>query len=131
MVLDLWLGLGLAREKTHCCHYMDYSFRLAARVLLHAPSQGQGSTYTGVCYTSCGVLAEIRNSPIIPPWRSDPATHHIVLREYDDKMKESHIMIIAKYSLRTHGSRSTEIMDVTEKCLYLSEPYRVVERKSF
>ena len=49
--LFLWLyGVGLmvrvrvrviAREKTHCCHYMDYSFRLAARLLLHAPSQGQ------------------------------------------------------------------------------------------
>ena len=34
-----------ARRETRCCHYMGYSFRLAARVLLHAPSHSQDSTY--------------------------------------------------------------------------------------
>ena len=37
-------------------------FRLAARVLLYAPSQGQDSTYHGLCYTSRGALAGTRNS---------------------------------------------------------------------
>ena len=26
------------RDKTHCCYYMDYSFQLAARYHLYAPS---------------------------------------------------------------------------------------------
>ena len=37
---------------------MGYSFRLAARVLLYAPSHRQDSTYHGLCYTSRGALAE-------------------------------------------------------------------------
>ena len=36
---------------------MGYSFQLAARVLLYAPSQRQDSTYHGLCYTSSGALA--------------------------------------------------------------------------
>ena len=43
------------REETHCHHYMGYS--LAARILLHAPSNRQDSTYHGLCYTSGGALA--------------------------------------------------------------------------
>ena len=35
-------------EETHCRH-MGYSFRLAARVLLYAPSHRQDSTYHGLC----------------------------------------------------------------------------------
>ena len=42
---------------------MDYSFRLAARVLLYAPSHRQDSTYHGLCYTSRGT----RNSSMGPP----------------------------------------------------------------
>ena len=48
------------REKTCCCH-MGYSFRLAARVLLYAPSHRQDSTYHGLCYTSRGALAGTRS----------------------------------------------------------------------
>ena len=62
------------REETHCRH-MDYSFRLAARVLLYAPSHRQDITYHGLCYTSCGALAGTRNSYTDPPWRIDPTTH--------------------------------------------------------
>ena len=43
------------REET-CCRHMDYSFRLAARVILCAPSHRQDSTYHGLCYTSCGLM---------------------------------------------------------------------------
>ena len=49
--------------------------RLAARVLLYAPSHRQGSTYHGLCYTSRGGLAGTRNSSMGPPWRIDPTTH--------------------------------------------------------
>ena len=47
-------------EETHCRH-MGYSFRLAARVLLYAPSHRQDSTYHRLCYTSRGALAGTRN----------------------------------------------------------------------
>ena len=45
-----------------CCHYHGYSSRLAARVLLYAPSHRQDSTYHNLCYTSHEALAAIRNS---------------------------------------------------------------------
>ena len=32
-------------DSAHYCHYNDYCFRLAARVLLYAPSHTQDSTY--------------------------------------------------------------------------------------
>ena len=35
---------------------MDYSFRLAARVILYAPSHRQDITYHSLCYTSHGAL---------------------------------------------------------------------------
>ena len=60
------------REETCCCH-MGYSFRLAARVLLYAPSHRQDSTYHGLCYTSRGALAGTRNSSM---GRSDDPLHH-------------------------------------------------------
>ena len=44
------------REESRCRH-MGYSFRLAAMVLLYAPSHRQDSTYHGLCYTSRGALA--------------------------------------------------------------------------
>ena len=54
------------REETRCCH-IGYSFRLAARVLLHASSHRQDNTYHGLCYTSRGALAGTRNGPMGPP----------------------------------------------------------------
>ena len=36
---------------------MGYSFRLAVRVILYAPSHRQDNTYYGHCYTSRGALA--------------------------------------------------------------------------
>ena len=45
---------------------MGYSFRLAARVLLYAPSHRQDNTYHNLCYTSRGALACARNSSMDP-----------------------------------------------------------------
>ena len=42
-------------------NHMGYSFRLAARGILYAPSHRQDNTYHGLCYTSRGALAETRN----------------------------------------------------------------------
>ena len=54
---------------------MGYSFWLAAKVLLYAPSHRQASTYHGLCYTSRGPLPGARNISMGPPWRIDPTTH--------------------------------------------------------
>ena len=54
------------REETRCRH-IGYSSRLTARVLLHAPSHRQDSTYHGLWYTSHGALAGTRNSSMGPP----------------------------------------------------------------
>ena len=62
MASDIWLRtILIVREETRCRH-IGYSFRLAARVLLYAPSHRQDSTYHGLCYTSRGALAGTRNS---------------------------------------------------------------------
>ena len=63
MASDIWQRtIQIARVEIRCRH-MGYSFRLAARVLLYAPSfHRQDSTYHGLCYTSRGTLASTRNS---------------------------------------------------------------------
>ena len=67
MASDIWLRTTqIVTEETRC-RYIGYSFRLAARVLLYAPSQRQDSTYHSLCYTSRGALAGMRNSSMGPP----------------------------------------------------------------
>ena len=67
MASDMWLRtILIVRKETRCCH-IGYSFRLAARVLLYAPSHRQDSTYHGLCYTSRGALAGTRNSSMGSP----------------------------------------------------------------
>ena len=67
MASYIWLRtILIVREETRCRH-IGYSFRLAARVLLYAPSHRQDSTYHGLCYTSRGALAGTRNSSMGPP----------------------------------------------------------------
>ena len=56
----------IVRKETRCSH-IGYSYRLAARVLLYAPSHRQDNTYHGLCYTSRGALAGTRNSSMGPP----------------------------------------------------------------
>ena len=57
MASDIWQRIiQTAREETRCRH-MDYSFRLAARVVLYVPPYKQNITYHGLCCTSCGALA--------------------------------------------------------------------------
>ena len=74
MASAIWLRtILIVREETRCRH-IGYSFRLAARVLLYAPSHRQDSTHHSLCYTSRGALAGTRNSSMGPPWRIDPTT---------------------------------------------------------
>ena len=74
MASDIWLRTFLIVRKETRCHHIGYSFRLAARVLLYAPSHRQDSTYHSLCYTNCGALAGTRNSPMKD--RSDDPSHH-------------------------------------------------------
>ena len=64
MASDIWLKTIMIARKETCCRHIGYSFQLAARVLLYAPSHRQDSTYHGLCYTSRGALAGMRNSPM-------------------------------------------------------------------
>ena len=67
MASDIWLRTILIVTKETRCRHIGYSYRLAARVLLYAPSHRQNNTYHGLCYTSRGALAGTRNSSMGPP----------------------------------------------------------------
>ena len=62
MASDIWLRTILIVRKETRCRHIGYSYRLTARVLLYAPSHRQDNTYHGLCYTSRGALAGMRNS---------------------------------------------------------------------
>ena len=66
MASDIWLRTILIVRKETRCRHIGYSYRLAARVLLYAPSHRQDITYHGLCYTSRGALARTRNSSMGP-----------------------------------------------------------------
>ena len=66
MASDIWLRTILIVTKEIRCHHISYSFQLAARVLLYAPSHRQDNTYHCLCYTSPGALAGTRNSSMGP-----------------------------------------------------------------
>ena len=65
MASDIWLRTILIVREETCCRHIGYSFRLAARVILYAPSHRQDSTYHGLCNTSRGALAPIRRSAVL------------------------------------------------------------------
>ena len=67
--------LGTQRKETYCCHYMGYSFQLAARVLLYAPSHRQDSTFHIRLLNQLWKNGWKRNSSMGPPWGIDPTTH--------------------------------------------------------
>ena len=50
----IWLWTTqIMREETCYCHCTGYSFQLAAKDLLYAPSQGQDSGLCYICYCHC------------------------------------------------------------------------------
>ena len=82
MASDIWLRTILIVRKETRCRHIGYSFRLAARVLLYAPSHRQDSTYHGLCYTSRGALAGTRNSSIGPPHEGSIRERTLLPRSY-------------------------------------------------
>ena len=87
MVSDIWLRtILIVRKETRCCH-IGYSYQLTARVLLYAPSHRQDSTshrqdstYDGLCCTSRGALAGMRNIRLY-------GVRHMVKNHSDNKRK--------------------------------------------
>ena len=75
MASDILLRTILIVRKETRCQHIGYSFRLAARVLLYAPSHRQDSTYHGLCHTSRGALAGTRNSSMGPPHEGSIRRH--------------------------------------------------------
>ena len=72
MASDIWLRtILIARKETRCCH-IGYSFRLAARVLLYAPSQTATAFVTPV--EEHWLKREI--AQWVHPWGIDPMSHH-------------------------------------------------------
>ena len=67
MASYIWLRTILIVRKETSCRHIGYSYGLAARVLLYAPSHRQDNTYHGLCYTSRGALAGTRNCSMGPP----------------------------------------------------------------
>ena len=75
-VFDIWLNTTqIMRKETHCCHFMCYSFGLAARdfYMFHPTDRG---TYHSLCNTSCGELAGMKNSSTGPPSGINLTIHH-------------------------------------------------------
>ena len=79
LVSDIWLRtILIVREETRCRH-IGYSFRVAARVLLYAPSHRQDSTYHGLLLNqswNTGWKDKLLNGST--PWkdRSGDPSHH-------------------------------------------------------
>ena len=95
---------AIRRVKTRCRHY---SFRLAARVLLYAPSHSQDSKYYGLCYTSSGALAGTINNSMGPPREFDPTTHRTTSGRSTVKLRPAHLMLMERKEvvyLTTHST---------------------------
>ena len=90
MASDIWLRTILIVRKETRCRHIGYSYRLAARVLLYAPSHRQDSTYHGLCYTSRGALAGTRNSSMGPPHEGS-----LLPRSYISLQRESLCQLLA------------------------------------
>ena len=109
MVSDIWLRTILIVRKETRCRHIGYSYRLTARVLLHAPSHRQDNTYHGLCYTSRGALAGTRNSSMRPthegsirrpiaPWANALPLSYVPLLLYlSPQITEDHLSFIYIY----------------------------------
>ena len=97
------------REETRY-HHMGYSFRLAARVLLQAPSHRQWSTYHGHCHTSCGTLAGMRNSSIDPPWGINLMIHRTRQLHLAHQKRTEYM----NYSQELRRRINSSIMNITD-----------------
>ena len=85
------MTIQIAREETRCCH-MGYSFWLAARVILYAPSHRQDSTYHSLCYTSSGTQPGMSNVSTMKDWSGDPSHNERTLLPWSHILLPSQIV---------------------------------------
>ena len=134
MASDIWLRtILIVRKETHCRH-IGYSFRLTAMVILYAPSHRQDSTYHGLCYTSRGALAGMRN-PSFNDWKKEMfylrthSTHLIYCRDS--------LLLLGESSLVSSDSRSSLLLSKWFLSMYLmtfnnkSNRFSVLLNKTF
>ena len=129
----------MVREETRCRH-MGYSFWLAARVLLYAPSHRQDSTYHDLCYTSRRALAGTRNSSM-GPFHEGSTTHRTMSeRSYHGAATSRSLLIISYGELAVYkyiltlamGYQLPALMTLTTHiCLKTQEWWRKYIIKSY
>ena len=115
---------------------MGYSFRLAARVILYAPSHRQDSTYHGLCYISRWALAGTRNCSIEPPWRIEPTTncttsersyHRATSRSLSNIELDAHLVVVSSscdnLCTARNNTAGTPLVYVTLNRLYYIYKY--------
>ena len=79
MVSDIWYRtIQIVREEAHC-HHMGYTFQLAARVLLYAPSHRQDNTHHSLPLLYQSWSTDWKEKQIDRSTRFDPMTHEWTL----------------------------------------------------
>ena len=101
MASDMWLRTILIVRNETRCHHIGYSYRLAARVLLYAPSHRQDNTYHGLCYTSRGALA---GSPVRMRMSKISYTTQHNISVWKAKYRE--VTITSELNLKIQNNRS-------------------------
>ena len=130
IVSDIWLRtILIVREETRCRH-MGYSFRLAARVILYAPSHRQDSTYHALCYTSRGALAGTGNpfSKVMNHGQTCLA-HSICSRKTISATRETCPAPVVPVSIQTNKLRTKENENWQSKRRLKREKEQMVEKK--
>ena len=84
----------------HCCYYMGYSFQLAARGLLYAPSHRQDSIYHSLCYSS----QVTRNGSVCPSLHYERTLYHGAISHSSVIQREILIIVIIHVKTMTRCS---------------------------
>ena len=120
----IWLRTILIVRKETRCRHIGYSFRLAARVLLYAPSHRQDSTYHGLCYTSRGAMAGMKNSSMGPSHEGS-IRRPIAPRSYISlPYKVQYAMFAEIFELLRSQIRKAplHVSIVTRRCISVADP---------
>ena len=83
--------IQIAREETHCRHYMGYSFRLAARVLLYASSPKQDNIPRPLLNQSWSTGWNEKESE--KEYRSDVLQYHILSVFRPNRIARAHTQL--------------------------------------
>ena len=130
----------IARQETRCRH-MDYSFRLASRVILYASSHRQDITYHSLCYTSRGELAGRKNGSTMNDRSNDPSHHERTLLPWSyisliERKREREMFYLTTHSTHfIYGYMASDIWLRTilivrkeTRCRHIGYSYRLTAR---